>query len=568
MNVIGIDFGSQENKIGFFEQTQLQLFTNEFGNYSTPSYICFQSDGNHFFGKQAQLMAVQYPKDTIFDTKRMLGRKFSDLKKEETDRWPFTIKDGGNDNIIIVTESYGEHDPIEITGLIIKDLLQIANEFEKETDKVVISIPGYFNKYQQHEMKIAATKYAGIKNLTLICEPVAATIWHSFWLSQFKNEEDDRDIILFDIGAESLNFCGLNVDQTNEIIDLNVMMIKANLNVGGIFLDQEIYNYVLPQFEQKANLTEKDKRKILRSCEEAKIKLSSSEKAQVSCEIDDQLLKVDINRQMFKQFAHNVLSKSTIIPEIRNLISKDNEDNKQFDILINGSLINSPVIQDVLSDLIGKKVTKPTNPEEFIVKGACIIAANIYLSSQLIDWKNIAQANGDTQKYKTFQYIERIPHNLDLQSLYYKSSKNSTPESNNNNNNAQPQIPNAQPYQPRPKQQIPPRRSMQEQNNQPNLSSQIELNKTNRASQSQNHQTENNQTKRTRQASRPSNIQTSNHSHDPHRGSQKQKIRSYTKSENHESSPSNESLVKPDELNGDSNEADDGCCGKCRCLLI
>ena len=140
MNVIGIDFGCRENKIGFFEQSQLQLFINEFGNYSTPSFICFQSDGDHFFGKQAQLMASKFPKDTIFDTKRMLGRKYSDITKEEKERWPFTIKDGGNDNIVIITESFGEHDPIEVTGLIIKDLLQIASDFEKETDNVCYKI--------------------------------------------------------------------------------------------------------------------------------------------------------------------------------------------------------------------------------------------------------------------------------------------------------------------------------------------------------------------------------------------------------------------------------------------
>lgn len=578
MNVIGIDFGCRENKIGFFEQSQLQLFINEFGNYSTPSFICFQSDGDHFFGKQAQLMASKFPKDTIFDTKRMLGRKYSDITKEEKERWPFTIKDGGNDNIVIITESFGEHDPIEVTGLIIKDLLQIASDFEKETDNVVITIPGYFDEAQTNAMKIAATKYAGIKNLTLVNESIAAAIWYSFWLSQFKNIEDNRDIIMLDIGAETFNYCGLVIDQTSQIIDISIKRINADFNIGGVFFDDEIFNYVLPQFEDQTTLTEKIKRMILKSCEEAKIKLSSSEKSQVSCEIDDQVKNVPITREIFKGIILQIFKESTIVPKLRSLIGKANENNQEFDLLMIGSSAYSPVIQDVLSDLIGKKIQKPTNPEEFIVKGACLIAAKTYLSSQLIEWKNSAQKNGDSQKYKTFAYIEKIPKDLRIK----KNNDIQNNEGNYGDISAPHQIKNPPPHPHQHQHQQPIQKQQQKQllnaqyqmsPNDDNLqiftenqNAQRQPSTTNQKQTYNQVQATNNYGQKAQQSSNTQKSRSFNESHQQSpKGSQKQKkIKTYTIKEDHDSSPSTESLIQPQNETNENNSDKPCCC----CLLI
>jgi molecular chaperone DnaK (HSP70) len=198
---IGIDLGTTYSCVGVYRDGQVEIIANDQGNRTTPSWVAFTSEDERLIGDAAKNQASSNVKNTVFDAKRLIGRKFTDpLVKEEMKTFPFKIVEHKSGNCGIQVEYKGEErvfTPEEISAMILTKMKEIAESFigDKVTD-AVITVPAYFNDAQRQSTKDAGV-IAGLNVLRVINEPTAAAI--AYGLDKVNKE---KNILIFDCGGK------------------------------------------------------------------------------------------------------------------------------------------------------------------------------------------------------------------------------------------------------------------------------------------------------------------------------------------------------------------------------
>ncbi len=374
---IGIDLGTTFSCVGVWRNGKVEIIPNLLGERTTPSIVSFLYD-KILIGNQAKSQIIRNYENTIYDVKRLIGRKYTDKTVEEDMKlWPFIIEKDENNNPQIIVNYKGEkrkYYPKEISAMILKQLKEDAEKYlEEEIKDVVITVPAYFNNTQRYET-IEAAKIAGLNVIQIINEPTAAAI--AYGLEQ--NSENKKNICVFDFGGGTFDVTILEINQG----DFNIKTSEGDSHLGGSDIDNLLVKYCINKFKEEKDidisLNKKALRRLKTECENVKIALS--EINDINLEIvslaEGEDFEQIITKDILNDLCNNLFEKCLqILKEtLNNSGLKINEIN---DVVLIGGSSRIPKIQEMLIKFFGdkKKICKTINPDEAVAYGASIQAA-------------------------------------------------------------------------------------------------------------------------------------------------------------------------------------------------
>jgi L1 cell adhesion molecule like protein len=373
---IGIDLGTTYSCVGVWQNERVEIIANDQGNRTTPSYVAF-TDTERLIGDAAKNQVAMNPFNTVFDAKRLIGRKFSDtVVQADMKHWPFKVVTRGDDKPQIQVEFKGDtktFTPEEISSMVLVKMREIAESYlGKEVKKAVVTVPAYFNDSQRQATKDAGA-IAGLEVLRIINEPTAAAI--AYGLDRM--EEKERNVLIFDLG-------GGTFDVTLLTIDGGIFEVKAtngDTHLGGEDFDNRLVNHFVDEFKRKnkgkdLSGSQRAVRRLRTACERAKRTLSSV--AQATIEIDSLFDNIDfqsnITRARFEELCGD-LFRSTLQPVERVLADAKMDKRSVHDVVLVGGSTRIPKVQQLVSDFFGgKELNKSINPDEAVAYGAAVQA--------------------------------------------------------------------------------------------------------------------------------------------------------------------------------------------------
>eukprot|EP00760_Papus_ankaliazontas_P009505 PhM_4_TR14093/c1_g1_i10/m.49811/K03283/HSPA1s; heat shock 70kDa protein 1/2/6/8 len=373
---VGIDLGTTYSCVGVWQNERVVIIANDQGNYTTPSYVAF-TDTERLIGDAAKNQVAMNPTNTVFDAKRLIGRKFSEpVVQSDMKHWPFKIVAKGDDKPMIEVQFKGESKqftPEEISSMVLTKMKEIAESYlGKEVKKAVVTVPAYFNDSQRQATKDAGA-ISGLEVLRIINEPTAAAI--AYGLDKIA-EQKERNVLIFDLGGGTFDVTLLTID--GGIFE--VRSTAGDTHLGGEDFDNRLVNHFVEEFKRKFKKDMSQNQRALRrlrtACERAKRTLSSA--AQTSVEIDSlfdgQDFYTNITRARFEELCAD-LFRSTIKP-VEQVITDAKMDKRSIhDVVLVGGSTRIPKVQSLVSDFFGgKELNKSINPDEAVAYGAAVQA--------------------------------------------------------------------------------------------------------------------------------------------------------------------------------------------------
>lgn len=375
-SAIGIDLGTTYSCVGVWQNDRVEIVPNDQGNRTTPSYVAF-TDSERMIGDAAKNQTAMNPKNTVFDAKRLIGRKFSDQKvQEDIKDLSYKVVSGKSDKAVVEVEFKGDtkrFEPEEISSMVLTKMKETAETFlGKPVTDAVVTVPAYFNDSQRQATKDAAS-IAGLNCLRIINEPTAAAI--AYGLDKDKSKE--MNVLIFDLGGGTFDVSLLTIDD-------GIFEVKAtagDTHLGGEDFDSRLVRHFIEEFKRKNKKDPSDNPRALRrlrtASEKAKRTLSST--AQTSVEIDSLYEGIDfytsITRARFEELNADLFRKC--MEPVEKVIKDAKMDKSAIDevVLVGGST-RIPKIQQMLSQFFnGKELNKSINPDEAVAYGAAVQAA-------------------------------------------------------------------------------------------------------------------------------------------------------------------------------------------------
>jgi len=375
---IGIDLGTTYSCVGTFKNGTVEIIANDQGNRTTPSYVAF-TDTERLIGDAAKNQAAMNPSNTIFDAKRLIGRRYGDKTVQgDMKLWPFKVLQGPADKPQIQVAFKGETKTFyaeEISSMVLTKMKETAEAYMGETLKnAVVTVPAYFNDSQRQATKDAGT-IAGLNVLRIINEPTAAAI--AYGLGDKDSLKGERNVLIFDLGGGTFDVSLLTLED-------GVFEVKAtagDTHLGGEDFDQTMVQYFVEEFKRKYKKDMSGNARALRrlrtACERAKRALSSS--AQATVEIDSLFEGIDFNstitRARFEDLCGHYF-RSCLEPVEK--VLKDAKMSKEqiHEVVLVGGSTRIPKVQQLVKDFFnGKEPCKSINPDEAVAYGAAVQAA-------------------------------------------------------------------------------------------------------------------------------------------------------------------------------------------------
>ncbi len=377
MATIGIDLGTTYSCVGVWKDGGVEIIANEQGERTTPSYVAFTAD-ERLVGTSAKNQSSLNPENTVFDAKRLIGRKFSDQSvKADSILWPFRLIEEDNDVPAIKVQYKGESKTFhaeEISAMVLTKMKEIAETYlGKPVENAVVTVPAYFNDAQRQATKDAGT-IAGINIKRIINEPTAAAI--AYGLDK-KSSNTEQNVLVFDLGGGTFDVSLLTIDE--EIFE--VKATAGDTHLGGEDFDNRLVQHFCEEFKRKHKRDIKQSSRALRrlrsQCERAKRTLSSSH--QTTVEIDSLFEGIDfhstLSRARFEDLCGSFFR--DCIPPVEKVLRDSGLSKKDVDeIVLVGGSSRIPKIQELLRTFFnGKKLCQSINPDEAVAYGAAVQAA-------------------------------------------------------------------------------------------------------------------------------------------------------------------------------------------------
>jgi heat shock protein 1/8 len=373
---IGIDLGTTYSCVGVWMNDRVEIIANDQGNRTTPSYVAF-TDTERLIGDAAKNQVALNPENTVFDAKRLIGRRFSDsVVQDDMKHWPFKVVQKEGDKPYIRVTYKGEtkdFSPEEVSAMVLVKMKETAESFlGKKVKDAVITVPAYFNDSQRQATKDAGV-ISGLNVLRIINEPTAAAIAYGL----DKKGEAEKNVLIFDLGGGTFDVSLLTIDS-------GVFEVKAtggNTHLGGEDFDNRMVNFFMEEFKRKYKKdmsgNQRAVRRLRTACERAKRTLSSS--TQASIEIDSLHEGIDfyttVTRAKFEDLCID-LFRSCLEPVEKVLRDAKLGKNQIHEIVLVGGSTRIPKVQQLLQDFFnGKELNKSINPDEAVAYGAAVQAA-------------------------------------------------------------------------------------------------------------------------------------------------------------------------------------------------
>ena len=400
---IGIDLGTTYSCVGVWQNDRVEIIANDQGNRTTPSYVAFTAE-ERIIGDAAKNQVAMNCENTIFDAKRLIGRKYSDSTvQSDKKHWAFNVKPDSNDKPQIHVNYKGEEKAFsaeEISSMVLIKMKEIAESYlGKEVKNAVITVPAYFNDSQRQATKDAGA-ISGLNVLRIINEPTAAAIAYGL----DKNSSEETNVLIFDLGGGTFDVSVLTIEE-------GIFEVKAtagDTHLGGEDFDNRMVDFFLQEFKRKfkKDITDNNRsmRRLRTACERAKRTLSSSTVAQI--EIDSLYDGIDFNssitRARFEDINMDYFRKCM---EPVEKVMKDAGFSKSqiSEIVLVGGSTRIPKIQSLLSDYFGgKSLCKNINPDEAVAYGATVQSA-------------ILSGHNDSAKLNELLLLDVVPLSLGLE---------------------------------------------------------------------------------------------------------------------------------------------------------
>jgi len=373
---IGIDLGTTYSCVANYEGTNVEIIANEQGSFTTPSFVSFTSE-ERLIGEAAKNQAAMNPENTVFDVKRLIGRRIDDeTVKKDIQSWPFKIVPAG-DSPMVQVEYLGEtkqFSPQEISAMVLVKMKEVAEtKLGKKVEKAVITVPAYFNDNQRQATKDAGA-IAGLNVLRIINEPTAAAI--AYGLGSGKSEKE-RNVLIYDLGGGTFDVSLLHIQG-------GVFTVKAtagDTHLGGQDFDTNLLDHFKKEFSKKTGGKDisgdaRALRRLRTACERAKRTLSNATQTTVEIDslFDGEDFNANITRARFEDLNQKAFA-GTLDPVAQVLKDANIDKSKVDEIVLVGGSTRIPKIQKLLSDFFnGKKLEKSINPDEAVAYGAAVQA--------------------------------------------------------------------------------------------------------------------------------------------------------------------------------------------------
>ncbi|PNS16230.1 chaperone DnaK [Sphaceloma murrayae] len=368
--VIGIDLGTTYSCVGVMKGGKVEILVNDQGNRITPSYVAWNDD-ERLVGDAAKNQFASNPLRTIYDIKRLIGRKFNDRDvQRDMKHFPFkVVNKGGQPKVEVdVKGSQKTFTPEEVSSMVLQKMKEVAESYlgEKVTNAVV-TVPAYFNDAQRAATKDAGT-IAGLNVLRVVNEPTAAALAYGL-----DKTDKERQIIVYDLGGGTFDVSILTVDEGV----FEVQSTAGDTHLGGEDFDQRVMDYFTKKYNKENDLDiTKDPKtmgKLKREVEKAKRTLSSQMSTRIEIEAfhNGKDFSETLTRAKFEEL-NNDLFKKTLKPVEQVLKDAKMKKSDIDDIVLVGGSTRIPKVQAMLEEYFGKKASKGINPDEAVAYGAAV----------------------------------------------------------------------------------------------------------------------------------------------------------------------------------------------------
>ncbi|XP_062078471.1 heat shock 70 kDa protein-like [Humulus lupulus] len=375
---IGIDLGTTYSCVGVWLNDRVEIIANDQGNRTTPSYVAF-TDTERLIGDAAKNQVAMNPQNTVFDAKRLIGRRFSDPSvQSDMKLWPFKVIPGPGDKPMIIVNYKGEEKQFsaeEISSMVLTKMREVAEAFLGHSiNNAVVTVPAYFNDSQRQATKDAGA-ISGLNVMRIINEPTAAAI--AYGLDKKASRKGEQNVLIFDLGGGTFDVSVLTIEE-------GIFEVKAtagDTHLGGEDFDNRMVNHFVSEFRRKNKKdisgNARSLRRLRTACERAKRTLSST--TQTTIEIDSLYEGIDfyatITRARFEELNMD-LFRRCMEPVEKCLRDAKMDKSQIHEVVLVGGSTRIPKVQLLLQDLFnGKELCKSINPDEAVAYGAAVQAA-------------------------------------------------------------------------------------------------------------------------------------------------------------------------------------------------
>ena len=370
--ILGIDLGTTNSAMAIMEGGQPKILENAEGARTTPSVVAISKAGERLVGQAAKRQAVTNPENTIFEVKRLIGRRFSDPEvQKDLSVMPYRIVQAGEGVKIKMGDK--EYTPQEVSAMILSKLKADAEARtgEKITE-AIITVPAYFDDSQRQATKDAG-QIAGLEVKRIINEPTAAALAYGF------NKKKGEKVAVYDLGGGTFDISILEISEDT----VEVRSTNGDTHLGGADFDQRIMNWILEEFKKDQGIDlSKDTlalQRIKEAAEKAKIELSST----METEINQPFITVGpegpkhmvmkLSRAKLEELVGDLVTK-TIEPCKRALADANFSVNDINEVIMVGGMTRMPMVQSKVKEFFGKEPNLSVNPDEVVALGAAVQA--------------------------------------------------------------------------------------------------------------------------------------------------------------------------------------------------
>ncbi len=377
--VIGIDLGTTNSCVAIMEGDKVKVIENSEGKRTTPSIVAFTEEGEVLVGEAAKRQAVTNPENTIYEVKRLIGRKFDDPEvQKDMKHVPYKIVKADNGDAWVEVRGK-RYSPQQISAYILQKMKKTAEDYLGETvTEAVVTVPAYFNDAQRQATKDAG-RIAGLEVKRIINEPTAAALA----FGEDKNPGDSK-IAVYDLGGGTFDISIIEIAELDGEHQFEVLSTNGDTFLGGGDFDNRVINYLADSFKAESGIDLRNDRLAMQRLKEAaekdKIELSSAQQTDVNLpfitadQTGPKHLNMKLTRAKLESLVEDLIDRS--MAPCRVAMKDASLSTGQItDVILVGGQTRMPKVQEKVKDFFGKDPRKDVNPDEAVAIGAAVQGA-------------------------------------------------------------------------------------------------------------------------------------------------------------------------------------------------